>query len=156
MLKTKSIKSSNRRLGKHQTTFFNQIIDINDQKMRVEEMKHLLKENLYVKPIQKKIDVKYSISDLKDGIEENVQCQGQKNRIQYRHIKNKSVQMIKSKFVIHSNQLSQAFSSNFSLKLNDIKNHSIHCSHSKSIVNKEVERKLSKKLELKRGEQSKN
>lgn len=37
-------------------------------------MKHLLKENLYVKPIQKKIDVKYSISDLKDGIEDNVSC----------------------------------------------------------------------------------
>ena len=38
------------------------------------------------------------------------------------------------KFTIQANQLSQAFSSNYALRLNEIKNHSIHCSHTKNVA----------------------
>jgi hypothetical protein len=119
------------------------LASLNEERSRLEEMKYLLKSNLYVKPIPRKVEPKYSIGELK-----------QQGHRQYSSLEGQARTTPTGKFTIQANQLSQAFSANYALRLNNIKNHSIHCSHSKNIARPPQPRRPSKKkLEIKREEQ---
>jgi hypothetical protein len=142
--KVRTIQSIGRRNGKHETTFFNNIASLNEERSRLEEIKYLLKSNLYVKPIPRKVEQKYSIGELK------VQ-----NRREGGSLEGRLRATPTGKFTIQANQLSHAFSASYALRLNDIKNHSIHCSHSKNVARPHPAPAPAprKKLEIKREEE---